>query len=244
MGLNKKSVDDINAKGKRVLVRCDFNVPLKNGEITDDTRIVAALPTIKKLINDGGKVILCSHLGKVKNGPNEGESLAPVAKRLSEDLNFAANHDPLTRLYNRRYLVNQVNEWICKPEKSFWIVLMDVDEFKAVNDTYGHGYGDDVLREAGRLMLEEMMGKGIAARFGGEEFMLVFEQDDREQVLHSFRNIQEGLRRYSQNTRQMDITISGGMERYEADKQLDLLFTSVDRKLYIAKNNGKNRIVE
>ena len=86
MGLNKKSVDDINAKGKRVLVRCDFNVPLKNGEITDDTRIVAALPTINKLIGDGGKVILCSHLGKVKNGPNEGESLAPVAKRLSEKL--------------------------------------------------------------------------------------------------------------------------------------------------------------
>jgi len=86
MGLNKKSVDDINAKGKRVLVRCDFNVPLKNGEITDETRIVAALPTIKKLINDGGKVILCSHLGKVKEGPNEGESLAPVAKRLSEKL--------------------------------------------------------------------------------------------------------------------------------------------------------------
>ncbi len=86
MGLNKKTVDDINAKGKRVLVRCDFNVPLKTGEITDDTRIVAALPTIKKLINDGGKVILCSHLGKVKNGPNEGESLAPVAKRLSEKL--------------------------------------------------------------------------------------------------------------------------------------------------------------
>ena len=86
MGLNKKSVDDINAQGKRVLVRCDFNVPLKNGEITDETRIVAALPTIKKLLNDGGKVILCSHLGKVKNGPNEGESLAPVAKRLSEKL--------------------------------------------------------------------------------------------------------------------------------------------------------------
>ena len=86
MRLNKKTIDDINAKGKRVLVRCDFNVPLKNGEITDETRIVAALPTIKKLINDGAKVILCSHLGKVKNGPNEGESLAPVAKRLSEKL--------------------------------------------------------------------------------------------------------------------------------------------------------------
>ncbi len=91
MGLNKKSVDDINVKGKRVLVRCDFNVPLKNGEITDETRIVAALPTINKLIKDGGKVILCSHLGKVKNGPNEGESLAPVAKRLSEKLGKEVN---------------------------------------------------------------------------------------------------------------------------------------------------------
>ena len=84
--LNKKSIDDMNVKGRRVLVRCDFNVPLKNGEITDETRIVAALPTINKLIADGAKVILCSHLGKVKNGPNEGESLAPVAKRLSEKL--------------------------------------------------------------------------------------------------------------------------------------------------------------
>ena len=97
MGLNKKSVDDINVKGKRVLVRCDFNVPLKNGEITDETRIVAALPTINKLIKDGGKVILCSHLGKVKNGPNEGESLAPVAARLSEKLgkpvNFVADYN-------------------------------------------------------------------------------------------------------------------------------------------------------
>ena len=97
MSLNKKSVDDINVKGKRVLVRCDFNVPLKEGVITDETRIVAALPTIQKLINDGGKVILCSHLGKVKNGPNEGESLAPVAKRLSEKLgkevNFVADYN-------------------------------------------------------------------------------------------------------------------------------------------------------
>ena len=86
MSLNKKSVDDFNAKGRRVLVRCDFNVPLKEGKITDETRINAALPTINKLIGDGAKVILCSHLGKVKEGPNEKESLAPVAARLSEKL--------------------------------------------------------------------------------------------------------------------------------------------------------------
>lgn len=90
--LNKKTVDDLkDLKGKRVLVRCDFNVPLKSGQITDETRIVAALPTINKLIGEGAKVILCSHLGKVKNGPNEGESLAPVAKRLSEKLGKEVN---------------------------------------------------------------------------------------------------------------------------------------------------------
>ena len=82
--LNKKTVDDINVKGKRVLVRCDFNVPLKEGKITDENRIVAALPTIKKLIGDGGRVILCSHLGKPKGEPKPELSLAPVAVRLSE----------------------------------------------------------------------------------------------------------------------------------------------------------------
>jgi len=82
--MNKKTVDDICPKGKRVLVRCDFNVPIKEGKITDETRIVGALPTIKKLIDDGAKVILCSHMGKPKGEPKPELSLAPVAARLSE----------------------------------------------------------------------------------------------------------------------------------------------------------------
>ena len=86
MGLGKKTIDDENYAGKRVLVRCDFNVPMKDGVITNDNRINAALPTIKKLIADGAKVILCSHLGKPKNGPEAKFSLAPVAVRLSEKL--------------------------------------------------------------------------------------------------------------------------------------------------------------
>ncbi len=84
MGLNKKSIDDINVKGLRVLCRCDFNVPLIDGKITDENRLVQALPTIKKLVADGGKVILCSHLGKPKGEPVPELSLAPVAKRLTE----------------------------------------------------------------------------------------------------------------------------------------------------------------
>ena len=93
--LKKKTVDDINVKGKRVLVRCDFNVPLKDGKITDENRLVAALPTIKKLIADGGRVILCSHLGKPKGVADPKLSLAPVAVRLSEllgqEVKFAAD---------------------------------------------------------------------------------------------------------------------------------------------------------
>ena len=85
MGLGKKTIDDIDVKGKRVLVRVDFNVPLKDGVITNDNRIMAALPTIKKLIADGGKVILCSHLGKPKQ-PDDAFSLAPCAERLSQIL--------------------------------------------------------------------------------------------------------------------------------------------------------------
>ena len=83
--LNKKTVDDLNVKGKKVLVRCDFNVPIQEGKITDENRINAAIPTIKKLMNDGGKIILCSHLGKPKE-PSDEFSLAPVAERLSEKL--------------------------------------------------------------------------------------------------------------------------------------------------------------
>lgn len=93
--LNKKTVDDLHVKGKNVLVRCDFNVPLKDGVITDENRITAALPTIKKLINDGGRVILCSHMGKPKGVVKKELSLKPVAERLSvllgKEVKFAAD---------------------------------------------------------------------------------------------------------------------------------------------------------
>ena len=115
--LNKKSVDDINVKGKRVLVRCDFNVPLQDGKITDENRLVAALPTIKKLIADGGKVILCSHLGKPKGEPKPELSLAPVAVRLSEllgqEVKFAA--DPEVVGPNAKAAVAAMNDG-----ESFW----------------------------------------------------------------------------------------------------------------------------
>lgn len=110
--MNKKTVDDIQVKGKKVLVRCDFNVPIKDGVITDETRIVGALPTIKKLIDDGAKVILCSHMGKPKGEPKPELSLAPVAESLSKHLGkavvFAADNNVVGE--NAKKAVAEMND--------------------------------------------------------------------------------------------------------------------------------------
>ncbi|MCR4903076.1 MAG: phosphoglycerate kinase [Butyrivibrio sp.] len=145
MALNKKSVDDFNAKGRRVLVRCDFNVPLKEGKITDETRIVAALPTINKLLKDGGKVILCSHLGKVKNGPNEGESLAAVAERLSEKLgkkvNFVSDYNVTGEAATKA--VAEMNEGD--------VVLLQNTRFRGKEETKPEEAGENFAKELADL---------------------------------------------------------------------------------------------
>ena len=136
--LNKKSVDDINVKGKRVLVRCDFNVPLKEGKITDENRLVAALPTIKKLIADGGKVILCSHLGKPKGEPKPELSLAPVAVRLSEllgqEVKFAA--DPEVVGPNATAAVEAM--------KDGEVVLLENTRYRAEETKNGEAFSKDL----------------------------------------------------------------------------------------------------
>ncbi len=143
-GLNKVTVDDINVKGKKVLVRCDFNVPLKDGVITNDNRIQAALPTIKKLIADGGKVVLCSHLGKPKNGPEEKFSLAPVAARLAEVLAPAkvtfANDDTVTG-ENAKKAVAEMNEGD--------VVLLQNTRFRGAEETKN---GEEFSKELADLV--------------------------------------------------------------------------------------------
>ncbi|MBO5303132.1 MAG: phosphoglycerate kinase [Lachnospiraceae bacterium] len=139
MSLNKKSVDDINVAGKRVLCRCDFNVPLKEGKITDENRLVAALPTIKKLIADGGKVILCSHLGKVKTEEDrQTKTLAPVAERLSEllgqEVKFAA--DPEVVGPNARAAVEAM--------KDGEVILLENTRFRPEETKNGEAFSKDL----------------------------------------------------------------------------------------------------
>ncbi|MBQ3817512.1 MAG: phosphoglycerate kinase [Clostridia bacterium] len=136
--LNKKTVDDINVKGKNVLVRCDFNVPLKDGVITDENRINAALPTIKKLIEDGGRVILCSHLGKPKGEPKPELSLAPVAKSLSEKLGkqvvFAADDNVVGE--NAKAAVNAM--------KDGDVVLLENTRYRAEETKNGEAFSAEL----------------------------------------------------------------------------------------------------
>ena len=137
--LNKKSVDDNNVKGKKVLVRCDFNVPLIDGKITDENRLVAALPTIKKLIADGGKVILCSHLGKVKTEEDKlTKTLAPVAVRLSEllgqEVKFVA--DPEVVGPNARAAVEAM--------KDGEVILLENTRFRPEETKNGEAFSKDL----------------------------------------------------------------------------------------------------
>ena len=136
--LNKKSVDDINVKGKKVLVRCDFNVPLKEGKITDENRLVASLPTLKKLIADGGKLILCSHLGKPKGEPKPELSLAPVAVRLSEllgqEVKFAA--DPEVVGPNAKAAVEAMQDGE--------VVLLENTRYRAEETKNGEAFSKDL----------------------------------------------------------------------------------------------------
>lgn len=138
MGLNKKSIDDINVKGLRVLCRCDFNVPLIDGKITDENRLVQALPTIKKLVADGGKVILCSHLGKPKGEPVPELSLAPVAKRLTEllgqEVKFAA--DPEVVGPNAKAAVEAM--------KDGDIILLENTRYRAEETKNGEAFSKDL----------------------------------------------------------------------------------------------------
>ena len=146
-GLNKVTVEDINVKGKKVLVRVDFNVPLKDGVITNDNRIQAALPTIKKLVSDGGKIVLCSHLGKPKNGPEDKFSLAPVAERLAQlvDTKVVFAKDDSVVGENAKKAVSEMNDGE--------IVVLENTRFRGADETKN---GESLAKELDDLVDNEV----------------------------------------------------------------------------------------
>ena len=155
-GLSKVTVDDINVKGKRVLVRVDFNVPMKDGVITNDNRIQAALPTIKKLVADGGKVILCSHLGKPKNGPEAKFSLAPAAARLAELVDTKVTFVPSDRVVD-----DSVKEAVNAMQDGEIIVLENT-RFRGAEETKnGEAFSQELASLAALAIFRSLIGNDL-----------------------------------------------------------------------------------
>ncbi len=161
----------------------------------------------------------------------------------NEQLDYLATHDPLTGIYNRGYLMEQMEKRIRQDNISFISVIMDVDDFKKINDTYGHSFGDSVLKTFAGMMAEEVEGNGFAARFGGEEFMMIFDHDDKTAAMQSLENLARRLETYYKEQHQMSVSFSGGLELYSSQKKVDELIINADNKLYQAKRNGKKQVV-
>lgn len=159
----------------------------------------------------------------------------------TERLEKDANIDPLTGVYNRRFMMKTLEKTL-KGSNNFYISLLDIDNFKQINDTYGHVYGDYILRELGRLMKENAPSDVMVSRYGGEEFFMIYRSEDQDTVFKIINSIKDQLGKYSMQTRRIKVTFSCGVVRCSGSSRPASLLTRVDSKLYKAKKNGKNRI--
>lgn len=162
---------------------------------------------------------------------------------LAEEFKRRSHLDSLTQLYNRHYLSEYLEAKMNEQEATFAVALLDIDDFKAINDTYGHVYGDKTLQAFAALMKDAMQGHGIAARFGGEEFMLVFDSVERENINRILAQIAAGFDAFGMETKQIHVSFSGGVEVFHQEDKITKLFNAADEKLYYAKHTGKNKII-
>lgn len=164
-------------------------------------------------------------------------------QKLTTDLQLMVNLDPLTQLYNRRYLTEYLDEKIKEQDVEFAVALLDIDDFKEINDHYGHLYGDKTLQEFANIMKREIKGQGISARFGGEEFMLVFDQTEKELMEEILSRIAQDFECYGRETKGCRLSFSAGVEIFHNEDRITKLFNAADEKLYHAKRLGKNKVI-
>lgn len=164
-------------------------------------------------------------------------------QELTEELREMAQMDPLTHLYNRRFLTEYIDERIKENDAKFAVALLDIDDFKEVNDNYGHLYGDETLQNFARAIQTHMDGCGIGTRFGGEEFMLVFDHADRVEIENVLSKIALDFDGFAMRTKNIHMSFSGGVEVFHEEDRIVKLFNSVDKKLYHAKHMGKKKVI-
>lgn len=164
-------------------------------------------------------------------------------KKMAADLENMANLDPLTQLYNRRYLTQYLENKIKNKEHEFTVVLLDIDDFKLVNDQFGHTFGDEVLVEFSNILLKHVQKSGIVTRYGGEEFMLVMNSVDKDFIQGLLEKCSSDFKEYGKVTRNLNLTFSGGVAKYKNEGRLVELFDFADVCLYQAKRSGKAKVV-
>lgn len=162
---------------------------------------------------------------------------------LTKELQNMANLDPLTYLYNRRYLVKYINCKMKDEKNEFAIALLDIDDFKMINDHCGHLFGDETLQKFANILLRHMKGKGIATRFGGEEFMLVFNSCNKNEIEETLEEISKEFKQFGIESKGIEFSFSGGVETYYHEDEIVKLFNNADHKLYDAKHHGKNKVI-
>lgn len=162
---------------------------------------------------------------------------------VNEQLYFTATHDSLTQLYNREYLMKEIELRMKRDNSNFIAVILDIDDFKKLNDTYGHTFGDYVLVQFAHIMQKETEGKGFAARYGGEEFMIIFDNMNQSEAVQILENISNKLEECFLKEKQITVSFSGGLETYSVGNKIDELIKRADSKLYEAKRRGKKQVI-
>ena len=182
-------------------------------------------------------VFMITILLKMQQEKQEEELIA-----LTEQMKQLADNDSLTGLYNRRYLNRYLEQLIADDVKNLHAALLDLDYFKSINDSYGHLFGDDVLRQFSQIMQEHVKNKGIVTRFGGEEFMIIFLDVSMEEVQSVLDEIHADYTEYSKEKKDVEFTFSSGVAAYEKGMEISALYNLADKKLYQAKEK-RNRDV-
>ena len=172
------------------------------------------------------------------------ERQAKQLSEMGEELTLAVNTDPLTEIRNRRYLIEYLENQLSQDDKKKHCgVLIDLDLFKSVNDTYGHVFGDDVLKHFAYAVKTNIGENDLIARFGGEEFMILFDTDNIEAVMTVMKRISKSYSEFSEKEKGKEFTFSAGVAVYGSSNSITEIFTTADKRLYKAKAAGRNKIM-
>lgn len=172
------------------------------------------------------------------------ERQAKQLSEMGEELTLAVNTDPLTEIRNRRYLIEYLENQLSQDEKKkHCAVLIDLDLFKSVNDTYGHVFGDNVLKHFAYAVKTNIGENDLIARFGGEEFMILFDTDNIETVMMVMKRIRKSYSEFSEKEKGKEFTFSAGVAVYGSGNSITEIFTTADKRLYKAKAAGRNKIM-